>query len=77
MVVIEEVHKKVAKELDIKESIIEECNRAQYEWMILHMKENKSNVKLLGIGKWIKKKKRNYDYLRRIKENENNSGTNI
>ncbi len=55
MVVIEEIHKKIAKELEIKESIVEEINRIQFQFLAEEIKKGESNISLIHIGKWIRR----------------------
>ena len=58
-----EIQERVAKELDIKESIVDEVNRVQYEFCVSTMKEGTSGFKIIHIGKWIKKNRKPFRKL--------------
>ncbi len=55
MVVIEDIHKKIAKELAFKESLIEEINRIQYQFLFDELKKGEKGISLIHIGKWIRR----------------------
>lgn len=55
MIVIEDIHRKIANELGIKESIVEEVNRIQYEVLSEEMKSGKNGISLIHIGKWLRR----------------------
>jgi len=59
MVTVNDIHRKVSLELGIKESIIEEVNRVQYEFTIAIMKGGIDSISLKRIGKILRKKQRN------------------
>jgi len=55
MVTINDIHRKVALQLGIKESVVEEVNRVQYEFAVSTMKDAEHSISLIRIGKLVKK----------------------
>ena len=68
MITINDIHRKVAFKLGIKESIVEEVNRCQYEFTISTMKDAEHSISLKRIGKLIRKPNGIKKYWRRISE---------
>ncbi len=55
MIVIEEIHRKISKELGIKESLVEEINRIQYQFLVEEIKKGEKSISLIHIGKWLRR----------------------
>jgi hypothetical protein len=51
----EDISRKVSKELDIKFDIVDRIHKLQYKFMMETMKEGVSDIKLIYIGKFVKK----------------------
>ena len=64
--VIEDISRKVAKQLNLPIGLVDEIHRSQYQYLVDTMKECDKNVHLIYIGKFVKKHKRNVEYKRNI-----------
>ena len=60
--VIEDISRKVAKQLNLPIGLVDEIHRSQYQYLVDMMKEGDMNVHLIYIGKFVKKSKRNDRY---------------
>lgn len=68
MVTIEQISRKVAKDLNMKESIVDRIHRIQYKFLYDTIQSGSlENIQLIYIGKFIKGKK--YEFRK--------AGTNI
>lgn len=57
--VIEDISRKIAKELGLPIGIVDMVHRSQYQFLVDTMREYEKDVHLIYIGKFVKKKKRN------------------
>jgi hypothetical protein len=75
LIKLDEISKKVAEKFGEKEHVIREINRSQ--WKLLHEKMQDGNldpVKIMYIGKFSKKLKRNSDAIKRNMDRIQKSG---
>lgn len=58
---IEDISRRVSKKLDIKFELVDRIHKLQYKFMLEAMKEGEKDIKLIHIGKFIKKRKNDKD----------------